>query len=65
MYAIRPVLCCQWILKYLTQPPMQIEESLGKITGQVDFKREVKELVGAKKNQSEGFSIDKSKILDD
>ena len=65
MYAIRPVLCCQWIIKHLCQPPMQIGELLGDIKGQVDFKKEVIDLVRIKENQSEGFSIDKSKILDD
>ncbi len=65
MYAIRPVLCCQWIIKHLTQPPMQIDELLGDIVDQADFKKEVIELVEKKKNQSEGFSVDKSKILDD
>lgn len=65
MYAIRPVLCCQWIIKHLTQPPMQIDELLDDIVDQADFKKEVIELVEKKKNQSEGFSVDKSKILDD
>jgi hypothetical protein len=64
MYAIRSVLCCDWIVKNLTQPPIRLNDLLDGIKGESDFKEMLLDLVEQKKNETEAFSIIRSKTLE-
>ncbi len=64
MYAIRPILCCDWIVNNQTQPPMHISDLLDSITGNKIFINEVTDFIKKKENHSEGYMVDRSEIID-
>lgn len=64
MYAIRPVLCCEWIINKLTQPPMHISDLLDSIPGNTVFKKELTEVIIRKQAHSEGYMVDRSDVFD-
>ena len=64
MYAIRPILCCEWIIKNLSQPPMHIADLLAEITDDPLFKDRVVDLVEKKKGHSEKYIVERSEIIE-
>jgi len=65
MYAIRPVLCCQWIIDHMEQPPMRIDDMLSEIKNDHAFKDTVVQLIGQKKEQTEKDTVKRSDIIED
>jgi predicted nucleotidyltransferase len=59
MYAIRPILRCEWIVKNMEQPPMHIDNLLAEVTGDLHFKDQVIQLIAQKKGQTEGFTVER------
>lgn len=64
MYAIRPVLCCQWIIDNLEQPPMHIDDLLAGIKTTHPFKDKVIRLIARKKEQTEKDTVNRSEIIE-
>ena len=64
MYAIRPILCCEWIIANLTQPPMHIIDLLTEVSEDTPFKSKVVDLVNDKKNHSENYTVQRSEVID-
>jgi predicted nucleotidyltransferase len=60
MYAIRPMLCCEWIIQHLSQPPMQISELLDELEIEIKFKDEVNGLIETKRLHSEKYRVQRS-----
>jgi predicted nucleotidyltransferase len=65
MYAIRPVLCCQWIIDHRKQPPMHIDPLLAEIKNAQTFKDEVIRLIDRKKTQTEKDTVRRSGVIED
>lgn len=64
MYAIRPILCCEWIIQHLSQPPMHISDLLTELDVDKSFKDNVTELIDIKKRHSEKYRLERSEFLD-
>lgn len=64
MYAIRPILCCKWIIQHLSQPPMHISDLLTELDVDKSFKDNVTELIDIKKRHSEKYRLERSEFLD-
>lgn len=64
MYVIRPILCCEWIIKNMEQPPMQIGDLLSEIPVDRHFKDQVNELIAQKKAHTEKFTVERSEIIE-
>jgi predicted nucleotidyltransferase len=64
MYAVRPLLCCEWIIRHTSHPPMQISNLLEGLEIDNSFKTEVKRLVETKKRHTEKYSLQRSILLD-
>jgi len=63
-YALRAVLCCQWVVKYHTQPPLPIGELLTDILPDGEIRQAVDELLAAKRGDGEGATCPRQPILD-
>lgn len=64
MYAIRSVLCCKWIVTYMTQPPMNIFDLLDKTSDDNAFIDTVNQLVEEKSKHSEGYRVKHYDLID-
>jgi predicted nucleotidyltransferase len=64
MYAIRPMLCCEWIIQHLSQPPMNISDLLTELDVDKPFKDNMNELIDIKKRHSEKYRLERSEFLD-
>jgi predicted nucleotidyltransferase len=64
MYAIRPTLCSDWIIRNLNQPPMQIKDILDDIRNDTRFKERVIDLIKIKKDHSEKYTVNRDEIID-
>lgn len=64
MYAIRPVLCCEWIIRHGTQPPMQMSELLDSVADDGRFRTNVAGLIKEKARHSEGHMVDRSDTIE-
>jgi hypothetical protein len=64
MYSIRPILCCEWIIRNLTQPPMHIADLLASITEKTPFKDKVIDLIKKKNEHSERYSVERSEVIE-
>lgn len=64
-YALRPLLCCQWIVKFGTQPPMKIDELLSVFIPNGDLRNYLDELIDEKSRNNESFFIEPCSLLDD
>ena len=64
MYAIRPILCCEWIIEHLKQPPMHIDDLLSNITNYKRFKESVKELISIKMDHAENYLVKRSETIE-
>ncbi len=65
MYAIRPVLCGQWIRKHMSQPPMHISDLLSEVADNKPFKEKVQSLIETKKRYPEQYTVERSEIIED
>lgn len=66
LYAIRPVLCCQWIVKYRKQAPMRFDELIAEFLPDQDdqLRQYIDHIVGIKKGGDEGSRVDRSPLLE-
>lgn len=64
MYAIRPVLCCEWIIRHGTQPPMQMSELLDSVADDGRFRMKVVGLIEEKAKHPEGHMVDRSDTIE-
>ncbi len=66
LYAIRPVLCCQWIVKYRKQAAMRFDELMEEfLPDQHDEIRQyVDQIVRIKKRGEEGSHIERSPVFE-
>jgi predicted nucleotidyltransferase len=68
LYALRAVLCCQWIIKHGTQPPMLIDELLQDLLNDkknAEILDSVNMLILQKRESTEKDTIERSALLDD
>lgn len=64
MYAVRPILCCEWIINNLTQPPMHIADLLEEVTDDTPFKDKMSDLIKKKRDHSEKYTVERSEIIE-
>lgn len=64
MYALRPLLCCNWIVKNLSQPPMQIGDLLSTVLDNTQLKKLIEDIIAVKNKHSEKFSIQRSSMVE-
>jgi predicted nucleotidyltransferase len=64
MYAIRPTLCCDWIIKNMEQPPMHIDNLLAEITDDLHFKDQVNQLIAQKRAHTEKYTVKRSEVIE-
>ncbi len=64
MYAIRPILCCEWIIKYMSQPPMQMVDLISDIINDKVIEEKVNGFIEQKRLNSEKFLVNRSKLID-
>lgn len=64
MYAIRPTLYCEWIIKKMEQPPMHIDNLLAEVTDDLEFKDQVTQLIAQKKAHKEKYTVKRSEIIE-
>ncbi|MDH3975238.1 MAG: nucleotidyltransferase domain-containing protein [Deltaproteobacteria bacterium] len=64
-YALRPLLCCTWIVEFGTQPPMKIDELLSVFIPHGDLRDYLDELIDEKSRNTESFLIEPCTELDD
>lgn len=65
MYAVRPVLCCQWIIRHLEPPPMHIDHLLADIKDAQEFKDTVIRLISQKKGLAENDYVKRADVVED
>lgn len=65
LYTIRPLLCAEWVRKYLRQPPMLYFELLDHLHPDSPLNSEVRELVRKKVDMKELDLVSKNSILTD
>ena len=64
MYAVRPMLCCEWIIRHLSQPPMNISDLLAEMEIDKSFKDKVLELIDIKKRYPEKHKVKRSEFFE-
>jgi len=66
LYAIRPVLCCRWIVRYRNQPPMLFDDLVQEFLSdpRSDLRQYVDHIVRIKKGGDEGICVDRSPLLE-
>jgi predicted nucleotidyltransferase len=64
MYALRPILCCEWIVRNLHQPPMHISDLISDLLTDTELKEATINLINIKKEHSENFLIQRSSIVE-
>jgi hypothetical protein len=65
LYALRAALCCQWIIRQLTQPPMRIQELLIESCPESQVHRYITNLIGLKSKATEKIEIDRSQAFEE
>lgn len=65
LYALRPLLCCKWIIKYKERPPMKIGDLLDGLSPAGDARSAIEEILKVKKAGHEKDVIDRVQALDD
>ncbi len=60
MYAIRPVLCCEWIIKNLRQPPMFIGDLISDLVEDSELGKSINTLISIKSEHSEKYLVERS-----
>ena len=64
MYAVRSILCCKWIITYMTQPPMDIFDLLSKTSDDNPFTEIITQLVEEKSRHSEGYCVKHNDLIE-
>jgi len=66
LYALRPLLCCQWIIEHNTQPPMLIDKLLTACLaeGAPELRNYVDRLLSQKRQAEERSVIDRSDMFE-
>jgi len=64
LYAIRPLLCCKWVLQRNTQPPMTFRDLVDEYLAQTKVGDAIHSLISTKESQTEADSIPKNELLD-
>jgi predicted nucleotidyltransferase len=64
LYAIRPLLCCKWVLERNTQPPMKFRDLVGEYLAPTPVGNAVSNLIDKKETQTETETIPKNDLLD-
>ncbi len=64
MYALRTVLCCEWIIKYLNQPPMLMNDLLFELLPENKLRETIEQLVILKKENSEKFFVKRNTLIE-
>ncbi len=64
MYVLRPIFCCEWIIKYLSQPPMIISDLMSELEIETPLKEKVSEWIDIKKEHPESFKVQRSEYID-
>lgn len=66
LYAVRPVLCCKWIVRYGNQPPMLFGDLVAEFLPDQDgeLRQYIDYIVRIKKTADEGVCVDRSPLLE-
>jgi predicted nucleotidyltransferase len=66
LYALRPLLCCQWLIQQSTQPPMLIDELLSACLpeNEPDIREFVAEILHVKRNSEETSTMEHSHFFE-
>ncbi len=66
LYAIRPVLCCRWIVKFQKQAPMLIDDLIAEFLPDRgnELRQYVDHIIRIKKGSGEGGRIERSPLLE-
>lgn len=64
MYALRPILCCKWIVKNLSQPPLLIDELIAIFLNDNELRENIINLINVKKKHPENFLVQRSILID-
>lgn len=64
LYALRPLLCCQWIIRHQTQPPMRFAELSSELLTAGALRQAIDELLAIKSSSGEAATINRQTILD-
>lgn len=65
LYAIRPLLCCKWVLECNTQPPMIFRNLVNEYFEGTRVGDAIHELIAKKEMQTESDTVPKHDVLDD
>ena len=65
LYTLRPLLCCQWIITYDTQPPILFDDIVSEFVTTKSIKKEIDDLLRIKRSSRESDMIDRSNILEE
>ncbi|HMO15286.1 MAG TPA: nucleotidyltransferase domain-containing protein [Pirellulaceae bacterium] len=65
LYAIRPILCCKWILVRETQPPMLFRDLVTEFLDGTAAGDTIHNLIATKETQSELETVPKNTVLDE
>jgi predicted nucleotidyltransferase len=66
LYAVRPTLCCRWIVKYRKQPPMLLDDLIAEFLPDrdSDLRQYIDRIIRVKKEADEGVCVDRSPLLE-
>jgi len=64
MYAVRALLCCEWIIRHRSHPPMHISDVFAGIEVASMFKDEVNTLIGIKKKHPETYKAARPEAIE-
>lgn len=62
LYTLRALLCCEWIIRHLSQPPVRICEVMDGLEIENSIIDEINYLIQTKKMHSEKYKMEKSNI---
>ncbi len=65
LYAIRPLLCCRWVLQRNTQPPITFRDLVAEYLGGSPMGDAINALISAKETQTEADTVPKQDLLDE
>ncbi len=67
LYAIRPVLCCKWIVTYRKQPPMLFTDLVAEFLPDQnsELRQYIDQIVRIKKGADEGICVERSPLFED
>ncbi|MCK4499631.1 nucleotidyltransferase domain-containing protein, partial [Candidatus Babeliales bacterium] len=64
LYTLRPLLCCQWVASFETQPPILFDDLLDKFLPSGDVRRIVDDLLKIKRSTRETDFVSRSPVLE-